>query len=152
MARTKTSPVGERGFTLVELLVVLAILALMAVIAVPAIGRLGPGAEVKAAAHSIAAALRQGRVRAIRDNAEVTVAFDMDARLMAIGLGEPVRLRPDLVLSMQTATTELLGEGIGQIRFYPDGTSTGGRVGVESGGRRFNVYVDWLTGRVDLVE
>ena len=135
-----------------ELLVVLSIMALMAAIAVPAISRLGPGAEVRAAAHSIAAALRQGRVQAIRDNAEVTVAFNMDDRLMAVGAGEPVRLRRDLNLSMLTASTELLAAGVGQIRFYPDGASTGGRVSVERNGRRFDVFVDWLTGRVDLAD
>jgi general secretion pathway protein H len=134
-----------------ELLVVLSILALVAVIAVPAIGRLGPGAEVKAAAHSVAAALRQGRAQAIRDNAEVAVAFNLDERVLAVGAGAPVQLRPDIALSMLTASTELLGAGAARIRFYPDGTSTGGRVSVARDGVVYNIYVDWLTGRVDFI-
>lgn len=152
MAKTRISKAGDRGFTLIELLVVLSILALMVVIAVPAVSRLGPGAEVKAAAHSIAAALRQGRAQAIRDNAETTVAFDMETRRLAVGAGAPVALRPDLELSMRTASTELLAVGIGQIRFFPDGSSTGGRVSIAGNGRRYDVFVDWLTGRVDLAE
>ena len=38
----------------------------------------------------------------------------------------------------------------GAIRFYPDGSSTGGRITVSSGERKFLVDVDWLTGRVSI--
>ncbi len=40
----------------------------------------------------------------------------------------------------------------GAIRFYPDGSSTGGRITVASGERKFLVDVDWLTGRVSIKE
>ena len=36
----------------------------------------------------------------------------------------------------------------GRIRFFPDGSSTGGRVTLTSDERLYHVDVDWLTGQV----
>ena len=38
--------------------------------------------------------------------------------------------------------------GAGGIRFFPDGTSTGGGIEIVRKNRRFLITVDWLTGRV----
>ena len=43
-------------------------------------------------------------------------------------------------------------DSIGRIRFYPDGTSTGGRVTLTGSGAKYDILVDWLSGRVKIVE
>ncbi len=63
---------------------------------------------------------------------------------MAAGWTSPTNLG----LQLLTGTAELIDDGSGRIRFYPDGTSTGGRVTVTDAGRDYNVRIDWLTGRV----
>jgi len=40
----------------------------------------------------------------------------------------------------------------GDIRFNPDGSSTGGRISLADGRRRLGVGVDWLTGRVSVAD
>jgi general secretion pathway protein H len=45
-----------------------------------------------------------------------------------------------------------VNERQGAIRFFPDGGSNGGRVTVASGERKYEVDVDWLTGRVAILE
>jgi general secretion pathway protein H len=65
------------------------------------------------------------------------------ARTLASGLRE-------LELKLFTAQTEAVSERKGAIRFYPDGSSTGGRITVASGERKYLVDVDWLTGRVSI--
>jgi general secretion pathway protein H len=40
----------------------------------------------------------------------------------------------------------------GAIRFYPDGSSTGGRITVTFGRTQYLVDVDWLTGRVSITD
>jgi len=40
----------------------------------------------------------------------------------------------------------------GGIRFFPDGSSTGGRISVARGQRTLVVEVDWLLGRVSVNE
>ena len=40
---------------------------------------------------------------------------------------------------------------VGSIRFYPDGGSNGGRITLGAGDLKYEVDVDWLTGRVAIV-
>jgi general secretion pathway protein H len=142
------SRTGSRsGFTLIELLVVLAILGSVLLLAPPLFQRAVPGLEIKAAARVVAAAFREGRSMAIRDNREIPVIIDLDARTVRVGLAQyPTRLSRRLQLSLLTGQSELIGKDAGQIRFFPDGTSTGGRVTLTVRGSRYNVVVDWLTG------
>jgi general secretion pathway protein H len=55
-------------------------------------------------------------------------------------------------LSLVAGRSELIGRSAGQIRFFPDGTSTGGRVTLTGSGSRYNVVVDWLTGLAAITE
>jgi general secretion pathway protein H len=51
-------------------------------------------------------------------------------------------------LAMLTAQSEQIQDKTGNIRFFPDGSSTGGRITISAGERREDVDVDWLSGRV----
>jgi general secretion pathway protein H len=55
-------------------------------------------------------------------------------------------------LKLFTAQKDLVDEKVGSIRFFPDGGSNGGRITVASGERKFEVDVDWLTGRVAILD
>jgi general secretion pathway protein H len=154
--RTRTLATGEaaggQGFTLFELLVVLAILGIVVALGAPALHRMVPGVELKSSAQTVATALREARGLAIASNAEVTLVVDLDDRALRIGDGPSVRLASSFDITLLTATRELIDAGTGQIRFYPDGTSTGGRITLTQGDSRYHVVVDWLTGRVALGE
>ena len=155
--RTRTSSTGEtrsqEGFTLFELLIVLTIIGIVVALGAPALQRMLPGVELKSGAETVAAALREARGLSIANNAEVTVVVDLDDRALRVDDEPPgVRLASSFGITLLTATSELIDGGTGQIRFYPDGTSTGGRVTLSQGDRRYHVAVDWLTGRVTLGE
>jgi general secretion pathway protein H len=45
----------------------------------------------------------------------------------------------------------LQDEAAGSIRFFPDGSSTGGRVMIAAGNEKLSVDVNWLTGRVSIL-
>ena len=155
--RTRTSSTGEtrcqEGFTLFELLIVLTIIGIVVALGAPALQRMLPGVELKSGAKTVAAALREARGLAIANNTEVTLVVDLDDRTLRLGDGPPrVRLASSFGITLLTASSELVDAGAGQIRFYPDGTSTGGRVTLTQGDRRYHVAVDWLTGRVMLGE
>jgi general secretion pathway protein H len=42
----------------------------------------------------------------------------------------------------------MLSEHAGSVRFYPDGSSTGGRIILSRSGSGYQVGVQWLTGRI----
>lgn len=146
------------GYTLVELLVVLAILGLITAIALPMFTGVLPGAELKSAARNLGADMRYARSRAIAGNREVTLSVDLVARRYAIsGEARERSLPEELTIDVLTARSELEGGDAlrprrASIRFFPDGSSTGGRVSLSRGGRTYHVGVDWLTGRVKVVD
>jgi general secretion pathway protein H len=138
-----------RGFTLVELLVVLALMGLALTIASPLIGNALPGTQMRASARDVATGLRYARSLAISSNTDVTFDVDVEARRFAVSRSKRNGDFPkDAEITLTTARSELFGSGGGSIRFFPDGTSTGGGVEIVREKRRFLITVDWLTGRV----
>jgi len=134
-------------------MVVLAILGLTVVLAMPLLQRAMPGVELQSAARTVAATLRAARGLAIGGNDDVAVVIDVNAHTIGIeGRAAMEQLNPRLGLSLYSAGEERVGEDTGRIRFYPDGTSTGGRVRLAWNERTYNVTVDWISGRVAIEE
>ncbi len=139
--------------TLLELLVVLAIMGLVAAMVLP---MLGPGvstSELKASARQLAAGLRLARSEAMATRHESFLALDLEGRRFKVG-NDPreYALPKSLEIKLFTAQMDIVDEKTGAIRFYPDGGSNGGRITVASGQRKFEVDVDWLTGRVAILD
>ena len=147
------SPRTQGGFTLIELLVVLLIMGALITLAPAAFHKIAPGLEMKAAAREVAGVMRQARGQAIRDNREAVVLIDTERNVYR--LGQDARdhtLNPALQVLLVTAASEQLDDTRGGIRFFPDGTSTGGRVTLSRNDRKFDITVDWLTGLVAISE
>jgi general secretion pathway protein H len=139
----------QRGFTLLELLVVLAIIGLVLAFVPGFVLRGQPDFDVDVAARAVADSLRQARSEALLENREQLFALDVEERLFrTASMRAPVQMDRAIELTFHTARSELLSESIGQIRFFPDGSSTGGRIGLSLAGRKAEVTVDWLTGLV----
>lgn len=146
-------PAAARGFTLLELLVVLVIAASGYALVVRFTSGGVSGAELKSAARAVAAGLRDARGTAIARQQSTALVLDLERRSMEVGEGLRARQLPArLDMKLYTAQSEIVDGKRGAIRFYPDGSSTGGRVTLASGERQFLVDVDWLTGRVSIKE
>ncbi len=144
---------SQGGFTLIELLVVLLIVGALISLAPAAFHKIAPGLEMKAAAREVAGVLRQARGQAIRDNREATVLIDTERNVYRLGQGaRDHALSAALQVSLVAAASEQLDDTRGRIRFFPDGTSTGGRVTLSRNDRKFDITVDWLTGLVAISE
>jgi len=141
----------ERGFTLIELAITLAIAAVIMAVALPMLSGVSARAQFKAAAHEIAAALRATRSRAIVSGQSAALVVDVQGSLYRIdAAGAPHRLPEGVRLVLLTITQERRNDNIGAIRFFPDGSSTGGSIRLIENGKHYDVLVDWLTGRVFL--
>lgn len=142
-----------RGFTLFELLVVLVVLGVLFTVATPLINRGVPSLEVRTAAREIAAGMRRARADAIFANHDVPFTLDIAQTRYAIGRDGAWHDLPDrLSLQVETARSEVVDDAIAGVRFYSDGSATGGRVTVSGKTHQYHVMLDWLTGAVTVVE
>lgn len=138
---------GDHGFTLIELVVVLTIIGMALALSVPVLQRSFPQLELKNAARTTVTAIREARALAIGSNRETVLYFDLSKGHLWVDGANPVSLDPRIGMTLTTATREVIQSGVGGIRFYPDGSSTGGSVELTLDRRRQVVGVEWLTGR-----
>lgn len=144
----------QGAFTLIELLVVMALAALLMATAPPLINAALPGVELKAGARRVVSGLRLAREEAIRNGHDVAFIIDVDGRTVQIEGDFPqLSLPKKAVVKLEAAESEMRDQGVGAIRFFPDGSSTGGRVflGLEERGG-YQIGVTWLTGRIQMID
>ena len=141
-----------RGLTLIEILVVLAIIALVTAIALPMVTGTS-NAEMRSAARQLASGLRLARSEAVSQRRETFLVIDLAGRRFKVDRdAREYPLPKNMELKLFTAQKDLVDDKVGSIRFYPDGGSNGGRITLCSGDRKFEVDVDWLTGRVAILD
>ena len=137
------------GFTLVELMVVMVAAALLAGVAVPNMMPAIAAMRMRAATGDVASALRYVRGQALSRGHEAVFFLDVEHHSYRVsGRRKEFGLPSSVKLELFTAEQELSGEGGGSIRFYPDGSATGGRVTLDAGNKRSLVDVNWLTGAI----
>jgi len=154
-ARMKFAPRRESaGVSLLELLIVLSIMAILAAVVLPLLGGSGVSTgELKSAARQVAAGLRVARSEALATHQETRVVLDLEQRTFRIDRDTRVHALPKPIeVKLFTAQSDLVSERVGAIRFFADGGSNGGRVTLAAGTRKYDIDVDWLTGRVAIQE
>ncbi|MGY6555622.1 MAG: GspH/FimT family pseudopilin [Wenzhouxiangella sp.] len=153
MAQLRSSPgvkrpLSQRGFSLMELMVVIVMIGLLMSVVGVSVSRSVAGAEIRNAEREIVAALRHTRGQAIIQREQKVFMVDANNRSWQAA-GQPAVTLPDgLEITLNTARSELTGEGAGGIRFFPDGASTGGSVVLTAQEREWHIAVEWLTGEI----
>jgi general secretion pathway protein H len=143
----------EPGLTLLELLIVLALMALMAAVTLPMLGNGVSTTELRSSARQLAAGLRMARSEALVQRREAFLLVDVTGRRFRLDSDSRIHRLPEgITLKLFTAQNDLVDGNVGAIRFFPDGGSNGGRITVAAGERKFEVDVDWLTGRVAILD
>ena len=141
----------NKGFTLLELIVVLFIV----VLGFSAIGiNLSSGndsAGLKVAARDIVSALRYARGQALISHQETTLTLDLAKNSYTVSSrGKAYPIPKAIKVTVVTAQSEITGQGLGNIRFFADGSSTGGRITLERGKATWQIDINWLTGQIEL--
>jgi general secretion pathway protein H len=159
---------------LVELVVVLFILGLTYAVVPPMFSNSNAEGQLRQATHDLAALLKDARTQAIAQREERVVLVDLEGRRYGMEDQGPSALGPSqghapgppkknsvhplpihVEIKFFGAASEQRGKGLGGIRFFPDGSSTGGRVTLlrkRQGGAIHGYYVDvnWATGRIHI--
>jgi general secretion pathway protein H len=110
------------------------------------------GLGLQATAAELAAGLRLARSEAIRSNRQVLFDLDTVGHRYRVGNAAAKQLPADMSIELLTISGEARKAGEGDIRFNPDGSSTGGRISLVDGRRKVAVGVEWLTGRVSIAD
>ncbi len=144
----------EKGFSLIELTVVLVIMIAGAALVGPHISAGRETSQLKAAARDLASALRYARGQSLISQKEVYVSIDLDENEYRLSSRDKVyKVAEDIDISLVTAQSEQTGEGQGNIRFFPDGSSTGGRITLMGNNEvEWLVDINWLTGHVQIID
>jgi general secretion pathway protein H len=143
----------QAGLSLLELLIVLMIMGIVAALTLPVLGGGVSTTRLKSAAREVAAGLRLARSEAVANRRETVLTLDLAQRTFRVDRDPRTHALPhDIELKLYTAQSDLVSESAGSVRFFPDGGSTGGRVTLAAGERKFDIDIDWLTGRVAIAE
>lgn len=156
----------DRGFTLLELLIVLALIGLITAVAAPNFSGTLQSVQTRSAVKKVSAILRYARNQAVASQEIHRVVFDLDGRKVifesAADSGAEAtsvkKIREDYTLPDRVTFQEArnrqgeieTGEFI--MEFYPAGNCSGGEV-VLSGkpGQLYAIEVDFITGITEVL-
>ena len=140
---------GQRGFTLLELLVVLAIIALLSAMVPLAFERVRESAQYRDTVRGVLSDMRQARYRALSEGREIRFRVDLAHRTYGLEGRPPTSLPEPLRLRTTVADIELNADQTAGIRFLPSGGATGGTIEIlRPAGGGVRLTVDWLSGAV----
>jgi general secretion pathway protein H len=142
-----------QGFTLIELTVVLLIVVLGFSVIGSNISSGSQSSQLKALSRDLASALRYARGQALISHDEISVAINLAENTYHISNRTKVyHFSDEIDVTLVIAQDEFKGDEIGQLRFYADGSSSGGRITLEWGERQNKIDVNWLSGNVRITD
>lgn len=149
---------AQKGFTLLELLVVLVLLGIISVLVAPSVGGSLQAARLKTEARGLLVVLREQRGQAISQGQPITLNFTAEGEYYHLE-NKQVDLPSGIEVILQTSggdgdkpmPAELMsGIAPNSVVFYPDGSSSGGVLQVSLEDAVRYIRIDWLTGEVVL--
>ena len=127
--------------TLLEILVAIGVLGLITGLAFPELGHLRQGAVFRQANSLLASDMRWAHATAMRTDSDVIMVVGRNGRFYGIGNGR-IRDLPDGM--------EVRARNVRELRFFGDGTTSGGSLILIGFQRRAALSVDPTTGNVVL--
>jgi general secretion pathway protein H len=99
----------------------------------------------------IARELAKAQKEAVLSKRPQTFMVDVERRVVGMDSGHYFfQFDPVIKLSLETASSEVINEHSGRIRFLPDGSSTGGRIHLQHARIGARIDIDWSTGAVNV--
>ena len=143
---------SEAGFTLLEMVCALAIVGLMAAVLLPAIPKQTSRTRLEAYAIETAALLKADRNAAIRRRLDVTTQVDAPSRSLRSGAsGQTVRVPKDVRFETLLPRNCDNRPVVASISFFASGMSCGGVIVLAKLDAGYEIRVNWLTGRIEIV-
>lgn len=167
MLRRRKRP-GQRGFSLIELVIVLALVGLSISLVTPSFSRFYDAVEIKAAAKKIAGVLRYTRAEAVQKGVVYQVLLDTEGRELRVEAVETaqnkdlerfeekvVKRKVPLPEGIQVKDVQIASgqesSPLPAVEFYPTGGSNGASFLVEKRNQKaYRIKVHLITGLVEV--
>ncbi len=138
-----------QGFTLIELTVVLLIVVLGFSVIGSNISSGNQSSQLKALTRDLASALRYARGQALISHDEIIVSINLAENTYQVSNRDKVyHFSDEIEVTLVIAQDEFKDDEVGQLRFYADGSSSGGRITIEWGALVNIIDVNWLSGKI----
>ncbi len=141
-----------KGFTLLELVIVLFIVVLAVGAISINIANGNPASQIKAAARDMASALRYARGQALISRRPVWVSINLIDNSYRVSDREKKFTLPESMRLTLTLAENTVKNKEGRVVFYPDSSSSGGRIELEQGGFYQRIDINWLNGNVTIAD
>lgn len=138
----------QRGFSLVELIVVIVLIAATTGLAASVMTTGLPGQQLRAASRELAAQLRYTRAQAIVTGKSQLFTLDAGSREWQAPNRRHGQLPREIAIVATGARSEQTEPDVAAIRFFPEGAATGGRILLSRKQAAWQIDVEWLTGEV----
>jgi general secretion pathway protein H len=142
----------ENGFTLLEMVCVLALIAMMAAVLLPFIPHQTSRSRLQAYALQTATLLKADRNAAIRRGVDVSTLVDTGSRSIRSGAtADTIRIPDDVRFDALLPQTCNRHAALSTISFFASGMSCGGAIELTRLDAGYEIRVNWLTGRIEIV-
>ncbi|WP_424626893.1 pilus assembly FimT family protein [Bradyrhizobium sp. SYSU BS000235] len=143
---------AQHGFTLLEMVCVLAIIGLLSAVLLPFIPHNTSRSRLQAYALQVATLLKADRNAAVRRGTDVATLVDPGSRRIVSGTGKStIHVPDDVHFDATLPKTCNQKPAFSTISFFANGMSCGGSIGLTRFDTGYDVRVNWLTGRVEIV-
>jgi general secretion pathway protein H len=143
----------DKGFSLIEILIVLVIAVIIMGVVGPKISSGISSVKFKSITKEVVSGLRYARMKSITENRKIEFIVNLEQHFYRIDDENKNHPIPeDIEITLVTASTQVIGEEQGAIIYFPDGSSSGGRVTLETEQQKHLIDVNWLTGMVEVSE
>lgn len=133
------------GFTLIELLVVLTIVSVLASsISYLLVQR---RETLQSLSDDVVRNLYLVRQRSVQDERPYQVKIDLGNNRLQF-LDEVVELDEDIAITVRTAQDQVIEQDVAGMTFYPDASSSGGVITLESDDELYEISVIWISGKI----
>lgn len=140
---------NDRGFTLLELLIVMALLSMTAAIALAWSSGLADQIAVTRSADTLERELSRLSVKATATGQDQLVVLQTSGSATSLQLGDRVlELTPDIVLNWKAAAEVGTNNNRAVIAFFGAGGASGGSIEIARGGALAKVEIDWLSAKI----
>jgi general secretion pathway protein H len=142
----------KKGFSLIEILVVMVFIAVIAGFVSSSMTKSLKKTKLRAVSKNLVSAIRYTRGQAVVKHEQKTISFNVKDKTYKAPRKKTVHIPDEIDINVFTADSEVADETTGAIRFFSDGSSTGGWVKLTYGNKIWKINVNWLTGEISMVE